>query len=401
MTDPYTLLPADLDPSGGESQMGAVYAPTRQTTFAASMLRTLKASPLRLYSWGRGNLPRRLIDVFAGELELLSRTVADVAKRAISESTYRAWEDPALFPARGARTLARGLVVLVSPTPLAQDDPIPQGALFGSPDGRTVRAEQAVTFSAGTTTVTVPVVSEIPGSGGNFNPGEISLALSGRVNYLVSNPAPISGGRDEETDAEVRTRFQDFVESRATASRLSLYSAAMNTFIPDPADSSAQQRPEDAALILPWLMDGLNGEMSYGYVVVDGGGGSCTPELLAAVQASLERMEAAGDSFAAVPVNPWVVPLTLRAAVARNADLDTVRAALVAAWVELARGCRIEDGRGRGRLALFDVQAALEACHPDVVTVKITSHSADLQPPIGARLLAGELTAELLPGGVL
>lgn len=402
MADPYTLVPADLDPTASDSGAQTVYAPARQASFTAAMLRTLKASPLRLYSWGRGNLPRRLIDVFAGELELLSRTVADVATRAITESTYRAWQHPTLFPPRGGRTLARGQVRVAFAGPLTAAQVVPAGTLFGSPDGRTVRSEVAVTAGIGATSLLVPVVSETPGVAGNFLAGEITTMLSGARALLVGNPAAITGGREAESEGEMRVRFQDFVESRATASRLTLYSAVMNTQITDPGDASMQQRPLDAALILPWLLPDLNTEMAYGYVVIDGGGGSATPELLAAAQAKVSRLEAAGDTFSVIAVNPWVVTLNVRVSATRTANLPAVGTALQQAWADLAATRLIEDGRGRGRLAIFDVIAALEACHPDIVAVQITDHdSSDLQPPVGARLIAGVLTAEILPGGIL
>lgn len=400
MPDPYTLLPAELSPTGEAETGETVYAPLREQAFTARMLQTLRASPLALYSWGRGNLPRRLVDVFAGELALLSRSAGDVIRRSIEESTYRAWQHPELFPPRGSVTLARGELLLSTPFVGQQAETFPAGSLFGSADGRTVRSVETLTVPAGTRSATLSVVSEIPGEGGNFGAGEITRFLSGRGNWAVSNPLPVAGGRDTETDAQMRVRFQDFVESRATASRLSVFSAAMNTFIPDPLDPAAQQRPDDAALILPWTLPGESGEMSLGYVVVDGGGGQVSPELLAAAQAKIGRIQAAGDTFTAIAVSPWVASLRLRVVTSRAAPFAAVRAALDGAWQRVARRCLIEDGRGRGRLALFEVQAALDAAHPDLISVQILSHGADLQPPIGARLLPGPLEAELIAGGL-
>ena len=401
MTDPYTLLPTPVDPALTPEVSASVYAPARAATFTARMLQRLSASPLRLYSWGRGNLPRRLIDVVAAELELHAKSIADVLTLGIREGAYRAFEDADFFPPRRNRTLARGVVRLRSAFPLAVADVIPAGSLFGSADGRTVRAERDTTFPAGAQTLSVNVVSEVPGAGGNFYPGEITAQLSGRINYPTSNPSAIGGGRDEESDAERHVRFQDFIESRATASRLSLYSAAMNASAPDPQDDSAVLRCDDAALLLPWTVPGDAGEMGQGLLVIDGGGGEVDAALQRAVAIQVERVQAAGDRFVTVAVSPWVVALSLQVSVQRAADIAAVKAALTVAWNSLAASVYIEDGRGRGRLALFDVQRVLDAAHPDILTVKIVNHAADLQPPRGARLIAGVLSADVVPGGVL
>lgn len=400
MTNPYSMLPTPLDPTGAEAEAG-VYQPASRVTLMTRMLASLKASPLRLYSWGQGNVPHRLIYLFASELERLSYAFDSSIRRAISESAFRAWAHPTLFPPRGLPTLARGFVQVSSPYPLAADELIPLGALFGAKDGRTVRSEQEVTFPAGTTSALVPVVSEVVGTRGNFNAGTVSLFLTGRSSYLVNNPATIGGGSDAESDEQMQIRFGDYVESRATGSRLSLFSAVMNTQVTNVLNPSTQERAEDAALILPWAIPGLSNEMGYGYVIADTGGGRASEAFLTAANTTLERVEAAGDSFHALPVNPWVVRPAADVLVTNPANTESVRQAINAAWTALARRCLIEDGRGRGRLVLYDVQVALSEAHPEIVAVKLTSHTADLQPPIAARLQAGEPVLNFIIGRAL
>lgn len=401
--DPYSLLPAPLNPTGGgDEDFSGIYTPTQRSTFRARMLRTLKASPLRLYSWGTGNTPYRIIDVISSELESISYTIHSAIRRAISESTYRSWYHPQLFPERGRATLAQGAVTLSVPYALSSAETIPAGAIFGSRDGRTVRSLEEIAFPAGSRSITIPVVSEVVGSRGNFYPGEVTMFLTGKSSFVTTNSTAIYGGYDGESDEEMRIRFQDYVESRATASRLSLFSAVMNTRIQHPMNTAAQERATDAAVILPWRIPDGNNEMSYGYVVVDTGGASASQAFIAEANINLERVRAAGDVFLAIPVNPWIINLGARVSTTSTAISGSVIGALNTAWAKVvAEQCLIEDGRNRGFLSLYDVQIALAQAHPDVIGVQITSHSNDLQPPIGARVVAGELSLQILQGQIL
>ena len=72
--------------------------------------------------------------------------------------------------------------------------------------------------AAGVSSVSVPAVATIAGSAGNVQAGAISLLATAMPGIdAVTNPVSAAGGLNAESDAALRTRFSNFIDSRSRA----------------------------------------------------------------------------------------------------------------------------------------------------------------------------------------
>lgn len=395
MTRTYTPTPA---PDEGVTALPAPYAPQRKAFFLSHMLRAAQSVPMfRTINTEEGNPWHRLLSLFAELLERASFTAAATALWAIREGAYRAWYHPRLFRPRAPQTFARGQVQLSLDRPAAAADLIPAGTLVGAPDGRTVGLERDTLFPQGALSVLADVVATTPGPGGNLEAGMLTQLFGGSQRYRVVNPGPVAGGAEAESDSSVYARFQDRVEGSATGNRLSVFSAAKNA-----QRLNAQGEPvevvRDVALIYPWAIPSMNGEMGFGYAVIDNGSGGASDELIALAQEGVDPESSVMERTQVIAASRYVVPLSLRAYATRTADPEQIRAALRAAWTEATAGKFIEDGTGRGRLALLPLGKALDAAHRDLTTVVILNLEADVLPPIGSRIVGGIVDVDVRRG---
>lgn len=110
-----------------------------------------------------------------------------------------------------------GVVRMTVTTPLTTDQILPVGSQFYTRDGLAVNAgdrlffasTQAVTLTAGSYTVDVPLQCTEYGTRGNVPPDSITSFGSTIATSTVTNLVAFTGGVDKETDAELRQRFKD------------------------------------------------------------------------------------------------------------------------------------------------------------------------------------------------
>ncbi|AIY89881.1 baseplate J/gp47 family protein [Geoglobus acetivorans] len=114
---------------------------------------------------------------------------------------------------------ATGTVTFSRSTPATADITIPAGTRVATSDGSvTFRTTQAVTLSAGSTSVDAPIEAEQAGSSGNVAANTITKIVD-PVSGIesVNNANPTSGGRDAETDEELRYRIKNTLASKGKA----------------------------------------------------------------------------------------------------------------------------------------------------------------------------------------
>lgn len=112
---------------------------------------------------------------------------------------------------------AIGVVRMTISTALSTDQLITVGSQFYTKGAQTnaggdriyFASTQAVTLTAGSYTVDVPVQCNDPGSKGNVPPDSITSFGSAIATSTVTNLVAFSGGVDVESDAELRQRFKD------------------------------------------------------------------------------------------------------------------------------------------------------------------------------------------------
>lgn len=139
---------------------------------------------------------------------------------------------------------------------------------------------------AGQASVTVPVVAEVAGSSGNVQADTVTL-ISAAISGVdtVSNALAFTNGIDAESDAAVRVRFQNYINTRAEAT-----AAAVGYAI-----STVQQG-------LSWTVQenittgGIYQPGNF-VVTVNDGAGISTSTLLANVQTAVNAVRPVGSTF--------------------------------------------------------------------------------------------------------
>ena len=266
---------------------------------------------------------------------------------------------------------------------------LPVGALVRSADGSQTFAVTAdptnsawsaaaggYSLAAGLAALTVPVTAEVAGSAGNMQSGAISLMVTAIPGIdAVTNPAPMQNGLDAESDAALRSRFQNFIQSRSRATPLAVGYAVSS--IQQGLSYALQQNIDTAG----------NPRIGNFVVTIDDGSGYPSASLLATAAAAVEAVRPVGSTFAVQP--PIVVPanlnvlLTVPSGVTKPPVVAMVATALQAYINALPIGAP---------LPLTKVAQVAYAAHPAVVNVgalSINGGTADLTPPASGVIKAG------------
>ena len=206
-------------------------------------------------------------------------------------------------PASGTVTFAR-----YTPTASAR---IQVGALVRTADGTQTfavaastgnpafdPAQQAYTIAAGAPGLDVPVVAQVPGTGGNVLAGSISLLVTALQGIdTVGNPQVLTNGIDAESDSAARTRFQQFIDTRSRATPLAVGNAVdgvqqgLNYTLQENVDQTGAPR------------------IGSFVVTVDDGSGAPSATLLASVRSAVDAVRPIGSVFVVQP--PQVIAADL------------------------------------------------------------------------------------------
>ena len=116
---------------------------------------------------------------------------------------------------RIAAAKATGTVTFSRSTPASEDIIIPAGTRVSTSDGSVVfKTTQAVTLTAGLTSVDAQIEAVEPGSQGNVAANTISVIVDPVSGIeAVNNANPTEDGRDTETDEEFRLRIKTTIQS--------------------------------------------------------------------------------------------------------------------------------------------------------------------------------------------
>ena len=141
----------------------------------------------------------------------------------------RAAEMPARAISRLQATPASGQVTVT------RDDTtgvglIPAGTLFGRSDNAKIfyRTTSDFEFGVGNASATVSVTCTTNGSEGNVASENVSIVVSNVDISTVSNSAAFTSGKDQETDASLRSRLRAYLASLSRSQDLALEFEALN-----------------------------------------------------------------------------------------------------------------------------------------------------------------------------
>ena len=225
-------------------------------------------------------------------------------------------------------------------------------------------AASAYAVASAAASITVPVQAATAGNVGNIQPGALSRLASAIPGIdSVANAVAATGGLDAESDAALRARFANFIDSRSRAT------------------------PAAIAFAIDSLQQGLRYTLSENVtpagtpqpgsfvVTLDDGTGSPPATLIASVAASIDAIRPVGTTFAVLP--PTV--LTANVALTLTPSSPTSTAAVTAALTGYISALPIEAPLPVSRLAQLAYAAA--PALTNVSAISINAATGDLIPP--------------------
>lgn len=158
----------------------------------------------------------------------------------------------------------------------------------------------AYIFPIGALTMTVTVQAVVAGSAGNVLANTITQMVSGLTGVTtVTNTQPTAGGSDQETDAALKLRFQEYIESLGKATLQAIEAAIAGV----QAGLTFQVVESEHFGGAPFLA-GFT-------VVVDDGSGNIPAPTLTAVHNAVDAVRAAGISFEVHAPNNVTIGVTV------------------------------------------------------------------------------------------
>jgi uncharacterized phage protein gp47/JayE len=231
---------------------------------------------------------------------------------------------------------------------------------------------------AGVASLPVSVIAQAPGAAGNVQAGAVTMLATAMPGIdTVVNAAPFQNGVDAESDAALRLRFQNFIQSRSRATPLAVGYAV----------SSVQQG------LRYIIQENINtaGAAAMGsfVVTVDDGTGYPSNSLLSSVQTAVNAMRPIGSTFAIQPPVVINASVSLTLTVAPTAAKPQIAAEVVAAITTYINSLSIGATLPLTKLAQISYEA-----DPNVVNVgqlEINGASADLVPSPNGVVKAGTI----------
>jgi uncharacterized phage protein gp47/JayE len=288
---------------------------------------------------------------------------------------------------------AIGTVTLSRFTPSAQAV-IPVGATVQTSDGTVnfaVIADNSnsnfnaglngYVLGAGIASIDVPVMAEVPGVQGNVAPGTIGF-ITTQIDFVdtVSNAAAIVGGGDAESDASLRTRFIDYVQSLRRGTPDAIKFAVMNLQL------------GTQALVVEFTNPDFTPNDNFNFVVVSTSALNPVPDttLMNHAKDAVEAYRAGGIRYGVFPASVVSADVSMSLTLADGYDFQTMVAGVGLTLQGYVNGMKLGDTLRIARL----IQIALDYS-PGVISaddVRINNVQADLIVTARNIVRAGSVT---------
>jgi uncharacterized phage protein gp47/JayE len=216
---------------------------------------------------------------------------------------------------------ATGTVTMTSLSPASQSAVIANGATVRSADGTVTFSviNGPYTRAVGVASIDVEVEATISGIAGNVAANTITLLASAIAGVdTVTNQSAFVTGADAETDAAVRSRFVDYINTRARATTQAVVTAVAS--VKQGLTSVVLENSTTSGAVLP----------GHFLVVVDDGTGSPGADLLSAVAVAVDSVRPLGSSFSVT--GPVVVDATIDIVITSRAGaaFSTIQSSVIA-----------------------------------------------------------------------
>lgn len=237
-------------------------------------------------------------------------------------------------------------------------------------------AQSGYVIGAGISGIMLPITANAPGASGNVQTASITLLASAIAGVdIVTNPAPLAGGLDAETDAAVRQRFASFLASRARATPLAIGHAILSV-----RQGLSYTLQENVA---------PDGSTRMGNFVVTADDGSGTPSsvLLNQIATAIEAMRPIGSVYTVQAPTVIIANISLAIATAPGSSHVVVASAVAQAITAAINALPIGGPLPWSRLT--QLAYAADPAVTNVTTILLNTATADLVPQQNGLVKAG------------
>jgi hypothetical protein len=270
-----------------------------------------------------GSVSRTLLEAVAIEIEqLYFRTFLGI-RDAIPVAIFQAFDFDRL-PAAAAT----GNVTFTEAVGATGIITIPQGTVVQTATGIQFETVQSATLdTAAEDDVTVPVQALVAGADGNVGANSITFKKSSIQNIAsLTNALPTSGGQDEESDADRKVRFENFISNLTRATRRAVEVGALNEAKITDDDGVILEQVKFARVYEPFNVtdntvangaagDPENFDVGFFELYIDNGSGTSSTNLVEneamTHSGSGQFIGATGGAVSTIPVAPFSVTVTM------------------------------------------------------------------------------------------
>lgn len=287
-------------------------------SIVAGMVNWARGATTKITDFRIGSVARTMLEAPAIELDEYYQNLVRSLVDGIPSAIYQGFGFTPL-PA----VPATGIVTFSIPAPLANDLTIPAGTVVSTSDQSISYLTLAdAVIVAGQTSVNASVSCTIAGVDGNVGSNQL-VVVNGPANVTVSNQAPISNGRNAESEEGRAIRFLEFIQSLSRGPLASIeYGLTLATVAN--AEGVITERVVSARAFERFEIDA---SFPLGYVecYIWSGGGAVSAELIAEAQRIIDGFRNE-DGSAVIGWKAAGVIATVASVVLREVDITaTVR----------------------------------------------------------------------------
>lgn len=249
-------------------------------SITASCINWFKAVSAKVTDFSVGSVARTMLEAPAIEIDEAYQKFFIGVKEAIPVSVFTTFgfEKIAAESASGVIRFSTGGTLATAPIT------VPAGTVVRVPgSSKTYATLAAGTIEIGQSYVDLLASAQSAGVAGNTASGTITeMGTNVAGIAVVTNPAPLINGRDEETDDERKARFQGYISTLARGTKSAVEYGARQAKLVD-GNGLITEYVAHAAVVEPWLDDPLE-PVSLIYVYIHNGASATSSALVAQAQ---------------------------------------------------------------------------------------------------------------------
>lgn len=364
-------------------------------SISASLINWMRSNTSRVTDFNQGSVARTMLEATAVEIEELYIQVFVGLKEAIPVSVYNTFG----FPPLDAKN-ASGIVRFTAPAPAAAAITIPAATQVKSASNGQIYATQATAYiMTGQTYVDVLVAAAAAGTVGNADAATITEVVGSLPGVSsATNPARIFNGRDAESPAERRSRFQGYISTLARGTKPAVEYGAKTARLVS-SEGAVTESVAFAGVVEPYIADNTQ-PISKVFCYVHNGIGATSVGLVAEAQRIIDGYllddgsPAAGSSWKAAGVVCVVAAASdTSVAVTGTVSVDPgYSSAPVLIDCQSAIQGYIQSLSVGAKVQFAEIVAILKRDVAGVLNVVISAPSADVTIAANAKAVPGTIT---------